>query len=165
MPVTAAVQTPQAHVVPAGEGASKWFIDSPAEIKATVEQTGGAYSLSEHTVAAGAGVPFHIHENEDEAFYILEGYIAIQYANQHYVLGPGGYAFLPRGVAHRFANAGDSAVRMLVIASPGTFDQFISECDQAAREAGTVGEISPAVMAQVPYIAARNGIEFLPSQP
>lgn len=164
MLVTAAIQTSRAYVVPAGEGASVWFIDSPAEIKVTVEQTGGAYSLSEHTVPAGAGIPLHIHENEDEAFYVLEGYVAIQYANQHYVLGPGGYAFLPRGVAHRFANAGDGPARMLVIASPGTFDRFISECDQAARQAGTVGEISPAVVAQVPYIAARNGIEFLPSE-
>jgi hypothetical protein len=41
------------------------------------EQTGGCFSLVEHPMAPrGLGAPMHLHENEDEYSYVLEGEVA-----------------------------------------------------------------------------------------
>jgi uncharacterized cupin superfamily protein len=43
------------------------------------EQTGGGFSLVEHPMAPrGLGAPMHVHRNEDEYSYVLEGEVGVQ---------------------------------------------------------------------------------------
>ena len=42
-------------------------------LKATGEQTNGAYGLIEQVLQPGFASPLHVHHREDEAFYLLEG--------------------------------------------------------------------------------------------
>ena len=55
------------------EGRAVWFLGALLVVKATDEQTGGAFGLIYHVLAAGFASPYHVHRNEDEAYYVVEG--------------------------------------------------------------------------------------------
>jgi hypothetical protein len=42
-------------------------------LKASGDQTGGSFGLVEVSTPEGSGPPPHVHEREDELFYVLEG--------------------------------------------------------------------------------------------
>jgi mannose-6-phosphate isomerase-like protein (cupin superfamily) len=60
-----------------GEGKKLWVADELITFKASGEDTGGAYSLTDSVVPPGGGPPPHIHHREDEAFWVLEGELEI----------------------------------------------------------------------------------------
>ena len=49
------------------------------------------------------GTPLHIHPNQDEFFYIIEGEYLFQVGNEQYEMKKGDTIFLPRNVQHTFA--------------------------------------------------------------
>jgi uncharacterized cupin superfamily protein len=65
------------------------------------------------------GVPAHIHDVFDEAFYVLEGEMEYVVGAMSQRCGPGAFVFVPRGTSHRFANHGPATARVLVIGSSG----------------------------------------------
>jgi len=55
------------------QGKSIWMLGHLMTFKATGGETGGAFGLVEQVGEPGTGAPPHIHHNEDEFFYVLEG--------------------------------------------------------------------------------------------
>jgi mannose-6-phosphate isomerase-like protein (cupin superfamily) len=106
-------------------------------VRVAAEAAGGAFSLFEE-VPPLVDTPLHVHENEDELFYALEGEHVIQVADDEFRLRPGGLAFGPRGVPHAQRRVVPGEGRMLVLTTPGGFDGFFREL-AAAHEAGTLG--------------------------
>lgn len=99
------------------------WMGEPTLLKATADETNGAYALAE--VFANPGeVPLHTHRHEDEAFYILEGEITFEVGDQTVEAGPGSFVFGPRGVPHRYTVTSPTA-RMLMLLSPAGFEGFI----------------------------------------
>ncbi len=49
----------------------------------------------------GDKIPWHSHENEDELFFIIEGKLEILYRDQTFMLNPGEFLIVPRGVEHK----------------------------------------------------------------
>jgi len=76
-------------------------------------------TFADHPLPAGYGVPMHLHEDEDELFYILEGELTVTTEAGEMVAGPGSFVHLPRGCPHAFRNASGRDGRMIVVASPG----------------------------------------------
>jgi mannose-6-phosphate isomerase-like protein (cupin superfamily) len=71
------------------------------------------------------GPPSHLHREQDEWFYVLEGDYVVVVGQEQFRLGPGDSAFGPRGVPHVWAFAGDGAGRMVVVITPaGQMDPF-----------------------------------------
>ena len=62
--------------------------------------------FADHPVPPGYRVPLHVHAEEDELFYILEGEITLDSAEGPCTAGPGAFVHLPHGVAHGYRNAG-----------------------------------------------------------
>ncbi len=60
-----------ASLVLPGEGKKLWVADELMTFKASGEDTGGAYSLTDSMVPPQGGPPPHIHHREDEAFWVL----------------------------------------------------------------------------------------------
>lgn len=60
-----------------GEGKSIWFLGTLMTVLACDEQTDGVYTLIDATMPAGFGPPPHIHHDEDELFFMLEGKITV----------------------------------------------------------------------------------------
>jgi len=105
-------------------------------IKATKEDTGGAYSMLEVNVTGG-GPPQHIHKAEEEGFYVLEGEVNIKIGDRTIVGTAGSFVVIPRGTVHTFWNAGSKPSKLLVIFSPPGFEQFFFE---AGDEDVDIGE-------------------------
>src|SRR5262249_38909146 len=62
--------------------------------------------------------PLHVHHEDDEAWYILEGTLAFQLGDQVVEVGAGGVAFAPRGLAHTYWNPRQERARYLLIMTP-----------------------------------------------
>ena len=95
-------------------------------LKATKQDTAGAYSLIEANITGG-GPPQHIHKAEEEAFYILEGEVNIKIGEETIRATVGSFVVIPRGTVHTFWNAGPTPSKLLVIFSPPGFEQFFFE--------------------------------------
>jgi hypothetical protein len=86
--------------------------------------TGGDLCLIETSAPPGHGPPLHVHHDEHEAFYVLEGELDVVCGGERYVARAGSFAFLPRGIAHAFRVDGDRPARFLTIAVPGGIEGF-----------------------------------------
>lgn len=92
---------------------------------ATGEDTGGAYTLFEILIPPNdVGPPPHIHRNEDEAFYIIEGNYTFSLDDKEFPAKPGDFIFLPRGIKHWSKNDSDSTGRVLTLLTPSGLEKL-----------------------------------------
>jgi len=64
--------------------------------------------------------PLHIHHHDDEAWYVLEGRLAVQIGDDRYEVPAGGAVIGPHGVAHTFWNPDPAPVRYVIVMSAQT---------------------------------------------
>ena len=130
----------------------------------TGAQTGGHFLLAEVLVRPGGGPPPHIHRDEDETFYVLEGELTVQLGDRTEVIGPNSTVFAPRDLPHRFTNASDRLVRLLVLTTPAGLEAFFSEFAHPLPHREAVPPaFGPADVAKLLAAAPKFGIEFLTS--
>jgi quercetin dioxygenase-like cupin family protein len=96
-------------------------------LKVLSEQTGGALSIVEHPVTPWTLVPPHVHRNEDEISYVLEGEFGVRVGDQVLRVTPGCYVFKPRNVPHTFWNPSPAPARLIEIITPAGFERFFPE--------------------------------------
>ena len=134
-----------------------YFFGTTTSLRATSATTGGAFGLVEgHEMPPGFESPYHMHTKEDEAFYVLEGEMAFVCGGTWMSAGPGTYVFGPRGIPHGFKVTGNGPARMLLLCSPGGFEQFVLEL----REPEGAPPAAPD-MAKLAAAAARYDIQLL----
>jgi mannose-6-phosphate isomerase-like protein (cupin superfamily) len=92
-------------------------------LKAGAADTGGAYSLWESVTLPGEGPVPHIHHNQEEAFYLLDGELEMVLGERTFAAAEGSFILVPRGTVHGFSNHGSRPVRLLTIFSP-PIDQY-----------------------------------------
>src|SRR6186997_158709 len=102
-------QTTSTLVRRADEGEATYFFNALMTTKATMAETGGAYSLTEHLLTAASNPPLHVQVDEDEAFYVLDGEVEFEVDGQVVQATPGTFAFVARGSAHTFRVLTDTA--------------------------------------------------------
>ena len=117
--------------VPAGAGATTWFAGDTYTVKASRESTNGSLGLVEATVPPGGGPVAHAHTRTDEAFYILSGELEILDGARTFVARAGDFVFIPRGVRHRFTNAGLHGARALFMFTRGGEEGVFVHGDEA----------------------------------
>ena len=142
-----------------GPGQQIWMLNGLMTVVAGAAETGGAYSLLHHVHTPAGNPPPHVHGNEDEAIYVLRGEVEVTVGGESTVLGPGGFAFAPRGIEHGYAVRSEVA-EMLVIASPGGIEHFFAEVGEPAAEPVLPVPTAPDV-GHVVRTAARHGVEIL----
>jgi len=87
-----------------------------------------SFSLVEHPIAPRTlAAPAHVHENEDEYSYVLEGEVGFEIGDEVFTAGPGQLVAKPRGIWHAFWNATDAPARLLEVISPGGFEGYFAE--------------------------------------
>jgi mannose-6-phosphate isomerase-like protein (cupin superfamily) len=112
--------TPRAVVVAPGEGHRVGNVEFLARTADTPRFTFGIIEI-----VAGRELEAHVHADEDDAFYILEGEMTFVFGDETAVAGPGTFVLVPPGTEHGFRNDGSRAVRMLNIHAPAGFDRRI----------------------------------------
>jgi quercetin dioxygenase-like cupin family protein len=132
------------------------------KIHADSTDTAGQFALVEMRGATGGEPPIHVHHNEDELFYVLEGQLKVLRGNEELTLNAGESAFLPRNVPHTFKIASGYA-RFLNYITPGGFEDYFRDLGQPVDENGNTEEPSRFVStAELIRIAGRYSITFMP---
>ena len=106
----------------------------------TTEATGGAISVLMAWHKPGEAPPDHVHFNQEEMFFILEGTYELTVDGQTTTAGPGTIVFIPRNVVHRFKNVGDTTACMLDWTLPGGQDHYFKVISDLAARDGFTGE-------------------------
>ena len=130
-----------------------YFLGLPTILRATRQTTNGAFGLIENLMPPGFASPYHTHHLEDEAFYVLEGEMAFVCDGNWTIAGPGTYVFGPRNIPHGFKVLGDAPARMLLLCTPGGFDQFVAEMSEPTP--------APPDMAKLMAVAAKYRVDIL----
>jgi quercetin dioxygenase-like cupin family protein len=129
--------------------------------KAVAAETGGTYSLFEAVIEPGSAVPPHYGRYEDESLWVLEGTFSLRLGDELLELGPGDYAFVPRGTVHALANVGRGPGRLLLLITPGGLrEKYFDELGGARGVPHALA--GPADIERAAAIAAKYGTEFLP---
>jgi quercetin dioxygenase-like cupin family protein len=96
-------------------------------------QTGNAVGFMESTYPPGTGFPMHIHNNEDETLYIVEGKLLFVAGDDFRIEAePGTYIFGPRGIAHGFRAVGSVPTRLVESFLPAGLEKFFSSPEELA---------------------------------
>jgi quercetin dioxygenase-like cupin family protein len=111
-----------------------------AKVLLTTEATGGAISVVLGSIKPGDGPPEHVHFNQDEMFFVLEGTWKFTVGDETTTAGPGTIVFVPRDVVHRFKNVGDTTARVLEFSLPGGLDHYFKAISDLAASDGFTRE-------------------------
>lgn len=102
-----------------------WAGGTTFDVVLGAEHTGGHVALVDQWGARGDVTPMHVHQDEAEIFYVLEGAIRAFHGGSSLDLAEGGAIYLPRGQEHAFGIVSDRA-RILTITTPGAFASFVT---------------------------------------
>jgi mannose-6-phosphate isomerase-like protein (cupin superfamily) len=114
-------------------GDARWFFGQLAVVRATGEDTGGAYTLLEVTAPPGLEAPLHVHHVEDEGFLVLDGTVSITIGDEPVEAGPGDFVNGPRSVPHSF-RVGPEGARMIWVLTPSGFENLVAAASVPATE-------------------------------
>ena len=153
----------RAYVSAPDDGEALWFSGALMVVKATGEQTDGRFALLDQTTPGNYAVPRHVHHDEDEAWYVLEGEATFFCGDERFAAGPGSWVFLPRGVPHTF-KVGPDGARLLTLTAPANFAEFVRAAGEPAKSR-TVPPPTPPDVERLAEIAARYGIEIVGPPP
>lgn len=111
------------------------------------KDTDGNQVVFEDIVEPGIGPGWHIHHEQDEIFFFLEGDFIAEVAGQLMTFKAGNVAFIPRCTVHAFKNVGTTKGRLRYIFSPaltieGMFREFYDSLQSAKLNAEVMAQIS-----------------------
>ncbi|MBC7593515.1 MAG: quercetin 2,3-dioxygenase [Kineosporiaceae bacterium] len=137
-----------------------WYMGALLHMRALASDTGGAYSIVEEHLPQGFAPPFHRHENEDEAFLVLEGELTFWNDETRSSAGPGSFVMLPRGLEHTWRVDSPTA-RVLNILSPAGFERFFMDAGEPARELAMPPALNgPPDVERLAHISAEYQVEI-----
>ena len=110
-----------------------WFLGALAQVRVSGAQTGGAFAVADHLAQRGNASPVHVHDRDDETFFVLDGELRVFVGEEEeHAAGPGTVAVLPRRLRHAYVVISATA-RFLTLHTPAGFEQFAAEAGQPAR--------------------------------
>ena len=124
------------------EGEQRWFAGGGLwTMKATAHETDGRLIIVEDHLVRGKTTPLHMHPEQDEALWVLEGEVVVYVDGAEHPVGEGGFFYAPRQVPHAFLVTSETG-RLLSLMTPGSGWDFYeaasepsSSRDDASRPA------------------------------
>lgn len=109
---------PQAWMLDSRDGDAYWSLGSLTVLKATAENTNCSFSLIEEQVPAGQSPPLHVHQSDDEMWYIIDGKVTFEVDGERFTATNGSTVFAPHGLPHSYIT--DEETRWLMfVHEPG----------------------------------------------
>ncbi len=144
-----------------GQGRTIAVVGDVYRFLATGDDTHGKYAMWEALVPPGGGPPPHVHQREEESFYVLEGEIAFQIGDQKLVARAGTFANMPVGTPHSFKNETGQPARMIISVAPAGLEQMFFEVGVPLSDGATTA-LPPTKdeIAKLLQIAPHYGIEI-----
>ena len=132
-------------------GTAKGLGISTIDFKVSAEDSRGGSLVIENTNRAKGGPARHLHVEQEEHFFVLEGEYLIEVGQERFTLKPGDSLLAPRQVPHVWAYTGDSIGRLLItFTPPGKMEGFF-------REVAKLGSMPP----QDPALWRAHGMELV----
>ena len=95
------------------------------DVKVSGSDTDGGMAIFEQTsLSQGRGTPLHIHNSQDEVFYVIEGLYYFQLGDERFHLAKGDSIFLPRKVPHAWTQISESGKMTVVLQPAGKLEEF-----------------------------------------
>jgi mannose-6-phosphate isomerase-like protein (cupin superfamily) len=128
--------------------------------KVLTKETGGGLFVIEQLDRTKAGPDLHLHHEQDEQFYVIEGEYVFEIGTERFRLKSGDSVLGPRGVPHAYLFVGASIGRLLISYAPaGKMEAFFSQ-SSAARPASA--DMSPeAIAGRRTAMYADYGMKYL----
>ena len=123
-------------VVPGAGGQVLSPVGGSITHKVRGEHSAGGVAVFESRIPAGEGPPLHVHANEEEVLYVLEGAFRFRLRDEVTAAPEGSLMFVPRGVPHTWQNVGDEPGRLLITFTPAGMERFfdLADGDRSAFE-------------------------------
>ncbi len=118
------------YVLDAGAGKRMSWFSASLRLKASNPGLG----VAEVVITPGDEPPLHVHKNEDEWFYVLEGEVTFHVGGENHTGGAGAFVFFPRGIPHTFTVESRSA-RFLLMNTPGGFERMFELAPKTVEDA------------------------------
>ena len=156
---TSPAAAPAGILRPVGDAPSGALGPNQAVFSLSAEETGGKYSLTEFTMAPPPvpGPPPHIHEDADEAIYVLDGTLEMGIGDQCVTGSAGAVMLVPKGMLHSLANPGPGPARMLIILSPPGYEGFWREMAELRARLGGPPDAETTLALQRKYHLSTGG--------
>lgn len=129
------------------------------------KQTDGSFCLFENRSDGQTKTPIHVHADDDETIYVIEGQLTAILDGEARTLSPGECIFLKRGIPHQLMNPGNQPVRYILIGTPSVFERFLAEGGQELRKGDVVGPPTSADIERLKAAAPKFGITLLDDWP
>jgi mannose-6-phosphate isomerase-like protein (cupin superfamily) len=109
---------------------------STTSLKVLTRDTGGDMFIIQHAnLKKKGGPPRHVHHNEDEWFYVLEGNYIAEVGTERFELKAGDSVLGPRGVPHAWAFVGDGPGKLLIAFAPANkMEAFFRENEKGRKD-------------------------------
>jgi mannose-6-phosphate isomerase-like protein (cupin superfamily) len=145
-------------------GRSVWLMGMLVTFKAISADTGGGYSVYVATIPPNVGAPAHIHHQETEAFYMLEGELDFIAGERTVRAASGDFLHVDKGVIHGYTNPGPAIARYVGIVTPGGLHEqlFAALGEEATSETLPPPPAGPPDIARLIELASRYHTEILP---
>jgi quercetin dioxygenase-like cupin family protein len=140
---------------------SRWFMNAYLKIILSKRVSAAGISVIEHKMLEGFGPPLHVHNDEDETFYILEGRFRFKVSDQVLELGAGESLHVPGGTIHAFKVI--SPVARFLTVTPGRFEDMVMAASVPADEADLPPQLpfTAEDQTRLALLCNQNGIEFV----
>ena len=125
------------------------------------KQTAGQFCLLENKSGGNTRTPIHVHANDDETVYVIEGELTAVIDGRPRHLAAGESIFLPRGIPHQLVNMSGNSNRYILIGTPALFDRFVEEAGRELRPDEVVGPPTPEEIERLREASPRFGITLL----
>ena len=109
----------RAIVIPPGEGVRHGNIEFLGLSEHSARLNVGLITMAPNA----PGPESHVHAEEDDIFYILDGELTFELDDGDVAAPAGTFVIVPPGVKHTFRNALDRPTRVLNVHAPAGFDR------------------------------------------
>ena len=114
------------------------------DLKVSGSDTNGGMAIFQQTsLSQGRGTPLHIHPNQDEVFYVLEGEYRFLVGEDKFSLTEGDSIFMPRNVPHAWTQVSEKGKMNVTFQPAGKMENFFLTVSSLTHEP------TPAEMKQI----------------
>ncbi|NRP70866.1 HTH-type transcriptional regulator PuuR [Ensifer psoraleae] len=129
------------------------------------DETNGQFCLFENISGGNTTTPIHVHAEDDETVYVIEGEMTAVVNGEVRRLTAGQSIFLERRVPHQLMNTSGRPARYILIGTPALFDKFLAEAGHELGPGEVVGSPSPEEIDRLRAASPKFGITLLPDWP
>lgn len=106
---------------------------NPNLVKISGKDTGGQLAVFEYEGFMKTGPELHVHFDQDEIFYVVEGQFLFQVGTEKQTLTVGDTIFLPRNIPHTWLQLSEKGKLIYLLQPAGKLEEFFKKIDALKR--------------------------------